>query len=252
MRIIAVLLAASLLAPLAARADDFGVIKGRLVLKGKPPAPKVDVKKGDPAAKDAKVCAAQEILNQSLVVDPATKGVRYGVAFLVKPEGKNPEAAKALVAKDPKVEIDQKGCEFVPHLAAIFEGQKVAFKSSDPVAHNVRYSGFKNGGQNVTLPPNGKFEPPKPLKAENARPIKMNCDLHPWMTGNLFVFDHPFFAVTKPDGSFEIHGVPAGTQNLVVWQESVGFVTPNKGKGQEVTVKAGDTVDVGDIEFEAK
>ncbi len=249
MRTLAAFSLATLLAASAALADDHGVIKGRLIYKGTPPAPKVEVKKGDPAAKDAKVCAVKDILNQDLVVDPATKGIRYGVAFLVKPEGKNPEAEKAMVSKAPKVEIDQKGCEFIPHVEAIFQDQKVVFKSSDAVAHNVRYAGFKNTGANVNVPPNSKFEPKQALKAENTRPIKINCDLHPWMNASLFVFDHPFFAVTGTDGSFEIHGVPAGAQHLIVWQEKVGFVTPNKGKGQDVTVKAGETTDVGDIEM---
>ena len=43
------------------------------------------------------------------------------------------------------------------------------------------------------------------------------------------IFDHPFFAVTGPDGSFEIKGVPAGDQNVVVWQEKIGYVTPEQG-----------------------
>ncbi len=61
------------------------------------------------------------------------------------------------------------------------------------------------------------------------------------------VFDHPFFAVTKEDGTFEITGVPAGTQNLIVWQERVGYVTPGKNNGKPVEVKAGKVTDVGDI-----
>ena len=55
------------------------------------------------------------------------------------------------------------------------------------------------------------------------------CDIHPWMHGHVMIFDHPFFAVTGPDGSFEIKGVPAGDQNVVVWQEGVGYVTPGSG-----------------------
>ena len=47
------------------------------------------------------------------------------------------------------------------------------------------------------------------------------------------VFDHPFFAVTEADGSFEIKGVPAGDPDLIVWQEKVGFVTPGRREGLE-------------------
>ena len=43
---------------------------------------------------------------------------------------------------------------------------------------------------------------------------------------------HPFFAVSKEDGSFEIKGVPAGTYTVVAWQEKGGA-----GKGTEKTMQ---------------
>ena len=64
------------------------------------------------------------------------------------------------------------------------------------------------------------------------------------------VFDHPFFAVTKDDGSFEITGVPAGMQNLVVWQEKVGYVTEGAARGKPVKVEAGKVTDVGEIKID--
>jgi hypothetical protein len=79
------------------------------------------------------------------------------------------------------------------------------------------------------------------------RPIVVACDIHNWMKAYIMVFDHPFFAVTGADGSFEIKGVPAGDQNLVIWQETVGYVNPEKSKGMAVTVRAGETSDVGPV-----
>ena len=70
--------------------------------------------------------------------------------------------------------------------------------------------------------------------------------MHAWV----MVFDHPFFATTAADGSFEIKGVPAGTQNLVLWQENIGFVTPGGGRGMPVTVKAGEVTNVGEISID--
>jgi hypothetical protein len=60
------------------------------------------------------------------------------------------------------------------------------------------------------LPPNGKVEY-KITKAEK-RPAAAVCSIHPWMKGYVLITDHPFAAVTKDDGSFEITGVPAGKQ----------------------------------------
>jgi hypothetical protein len=64
------------------------------------------------------------------------------------------------------------------------------------------------------------------------------------------VFDHPFFTTTGADGAFEIKGVPAGDQNLIVWQEKVGYVTPGLARGMPVTVRAGEVTDVGVIKLD--
>jgi hypothetical protein len=55
---------------------------------------------------------------------------------------------------------------------------------------------------------------------ENAFRIK--CDVHPFMLSYAFVFSHPFFCVTKDDGTFEIRNVPAGTHELTFWHEKYG------------------------------
>ena len=123
------------------------------------------------------------------------------------------------------------------------QDQALIVKSSDPgINHNVRLNAFTNAGLNQNLAPGGQLE--LKLVAERL-PIKLNCDIHPWMKAYVMVFDHPFFATTAKDGSFEIKGVPAGTQNLVLWQENVGYVSPGAGRGMPVAVKAGEVTDVG-------
>jgi hypothetical protein len=186
-------------------------------------------------------------VNKELVVDPDTKGISYAFAYLLKPKGTNPSAVKELLAAHPKAEIDQKQCEFVPYVLAIHQDQKLVLKSSDPVNHNVRYAAFSNTPLNQLLAPNGEME--VKLVAER-RPLVLACDIHPWMKGYLMVFDHPFFAITGSDGSFEIKGVPAGEQSLVLWQEKVGYANPEKAKGKSVKVVAGQTTDIGEIKID--
>lgn len=224
----------------------YGTIKGRLVWGGDQ-VPPVDVlrEKGK-ADKDPQVCAHDRpIVARDLVVDPKTKGVEYAFAYISRPKGENPEAVKELLAKKPRVEIDQSNCEFLPYLTAINTEQALIVKSSDPgINHNVRLVAFANPGLNQNVAPGGQLE--MHLKPERL-PVKLLCDIHPWMQSYVMVFDHPFFATTGKDGSFEIKGVPAGKQNLVVWQERVGYANKGAGRGMPVEVAAGQVTDVGEI-----
>jgi plastocyanin len=226
----------------APAADEFGTIKGRLVWGG-PEAPKRAPIKAD---KNPEVCGKPPLYDPELVVDSASLGVANAFAFLPAPVGKNADAEKALLAAHPKVELDQKNCEFLPTSLAVHKDQTIVFKSSDAVGHNVHYIGFGNNA-NFALGPNGSAE--KKLMAEK-RAINLVCDIHPWMKGNLMVFNHPFFAVTAPDGSFEIKGVPPGKQKIVVWHRKVGFVTDGAATGLAVDVKAGEVTDLGEVKLD--
>lgn len=222
----------------------FGTIKGRVVWDSNDIPPRIEItanKKTNP-----EVCAKTTLYERELEVDPQTKGVANVFVYLPTPTGANPELVKALIAETPEVEIDQINCEFIPVSTALHKDQTVVFKSSDPIGHNVHYIGFTNNA-NFALGPNGSSK--KKLAAEK-RPINLVCDIHPWMKGNLMVFSHPFFAVTAEDGSFEIRGVPAGTQNLVAWQRKAGYVTDGGNRGIAVTVKDGETVDLGPIKLD--
>ena len=76
------------LAASAVGQPETGTIKGRLIWGDeKTPEVKELVAKGQ-SPKDPAVCAATRlIMSRDLVVDPKTKGVSYGIAFLFKPVG---------------------------------------------------------------------------------------------------------------------------------------------------------------------
>src|SRR5262245_10289202 len=83
-----------------------GTIEGQVVLDGEIPKLAPKVAKGDPAARDAATCAAEEVPDESLVVDPATKGIANVIIYLKKkpaamPAGFQPPEPKELV-------VDQK------------------------------------------------------------------------------------------------------------------------------------------------
>ena len=62
---------------------------------------------------------------------------------------------------------------------------------------------------NQTLP-TGQNGAPTLATAEEALPATVSCSIHPWMRGYMLPRKDKYFAVTKPDGSFEISNLPAG------------------------------------------
>jgi hypothetical protein len=215
----------------------FGTIRGRLVWAGDE-LPSLDLRSVD---RQQDVCGNIPVALKYLVVDPKTKGIGNAFAYLLGPTRKNPDALQALLAQAAEVVIDQRKCEFIPFSTALHQDQILVFKSSDPINHNVRYTALRNNALNQILPPNSELE--VKLIAEKA-PLRLGCNLHTWMKGTVMVFDHPFFAVTKDDGSFEIEGVPAGEQKLVLRLADGKYVVPRGDHAMEVKVDPGKTSDV--------
>ena len=87
--------------------SDYGSISRGTLVWGGAAAPELRVlKEKGKAESNPELCAKDgPIIDQRLVVDPKTKGVKSGFAYIVKPVGSNPEAYKALTEKHPKVEL---------------------------------------------------------------------------------------------------------------------------------------------------
>jgi plastocyanin len=236
--------------PTAAQADEgYGTVKGRFVLEGDVPAPKVIVAKGDAKVKDASVCAAQDLLDNSLVVDPKTKGIANVVVYLRSVDEIHPELEE-IPAEQKEVVFDQKNCVFKPHVLPVRAGQTVVVKSDDPVPHNTHTHPFVNPERNFALAPNDRKGVPIAYDKAEFLPVKVNCDLHPHMTAYWVVVDHPYFAVTDAEGRFEIKDLPEGEYDFIVWHERVGYVDKKVASVQEamnVEVFSEETNDVGDI-----
>src|SRR5262249_1604411 len=103
-----------------------------------------------------------------------------------------------------------------------------------------------NGSKNSAIPPGGKAE--YSLKAQK-KPINISCALHGWMAGEMLVVNHPYFAVTNEDGTFEIKNAPAGRILIYLFHETPGWVHKGGSKGQEIQIKAGQTLDLGKFEM---
>ena len=116
------------------------------------------------------------------------------------------------------VSIDQKDHTFVPHLVAIRSGQSVAFSNSDTANHNVRSSTLLEKNQFNVITPAGREYKHQFFSDSKVRPVLLTCDIHPWMNAWIYVFDHPYYAVSDVDGRFEIPAIEPGKHRLIIRQ----------------------------------
>lgn len=119
--------------------------------------------------------------------------------------------------------MDQKGCQYEPHVMAIMAGQSIKVLNPDGTLHNVHVLSKVNKEENVAMP---KFRKDITIKFDKPEAMfAVKCDVHPWMGAWLTVQSHPFFAVTKADGKFTIANLPAGTYEIEAWHEKLGTQT---------------------------
>lgn len=186
-------------------------VKG--VVKYDGPKPKITFIKMNADKKCVAMHGDQQVPHQEEVI--GANGEVKNVFVWVKEGVKGrPFAAPAEHAK-----IDQKGCMYEPRVQGMIAGQTLDIVNSDETMHNVRGFGKKNPPFNLGQPVPGTREKTF-KKVEKA--IKIKCDVHPWMFAYIHVVDHPYFAVTGDDGTFEIKDLPAGEYTIAAWHEKYG------------------------------
>jgi plastocyanin len=145
------------------------------------------------------------------------------------------------VPKDAAV-LDQKGCQYHPHVLGVMAGQTVQIKNDDPTTHNIHPTPKDNREWNESQPPSSPALEKNFAREEIMLPVK--CNQHPWMKMYINVVKSPFFAVTDKSGKYEIKGLPPGDYTLAFVHEKLGE------QDQKVTVVPKETKTV-DQSFKA-
>lgn len=175
----------------------WATLKGRFLFGGTPGERKVLT-----VDKDMEVCSrdGMKLYDQSLRIDPATKGLADVVLFVRK----STRVKESSPSGDPLV-FDQKNCEFITPVFAARVGRQVDVRNSDPIGHNTNISGtpfnqlIPNGGGSIFTP-----------AAETGMPVSVTCNIHPWMKAYAVFRKDGYVAVSSVDGSFELPDLPAG------------------------------------------
>jgi plastocyanin len=202
-------------------------IIGTVALKGTPPPEKELPVEKDPLCKKLHAAGAK----------PTTR------FYVAGPKGELADVfvtltgvtGKSTGPSQPPVVVDQKGCEYVPYILGVQTGQKILVRNSDPLLHNVHATpkaGTRNKEENkaqLAKSPDLDFVFPD---AEEF--LRFKCDVHPWMFAYICVVDHPYFDVTRKEGTFKISNVPPGKYSVKAAHRKAGEAT------KEVEVKDGD------------
>lgn len=233
-----------------------GTLRGKVTFDGDPPAP-ADLKPVMEAQQDKSHCLKGPTTDPTWTVGP-DKGLANVVVWVRAPKAKYFNVPDEEKKRPETVKMDQPFCAFEPHVFVLFPsyydgaakkqsatGQTFKVVNSAPISHNtnwVPHESLINQGNNIILKPHTgeqliTFKPCKDREAGGEATVDFKCDIHKWMKAFAKVFDHPFVAVTKPDGTYEIKNVPAGAEvELVYWHESM--TTPKVLK--KITLKEGD------------
>ena len=196
-----------------------GVVAGTIKFIGAaPPAKKIAV------TKDKNACGEYK-WSEELVVGSGN-GIRWAVVSV----DAMPALARVSTPSAQPAVLDQKGCQFHPHVLLVRAGGTVEILNPDGVLHNFHSYSKLNTPINQAQP---AFRKTMQVKLDRPETFKIGCDAHGWMSGWIVVTDHPFYALSDEAGNFRIEGVPAGKQVIKVWHETLGM------HSKEVEISAG-------------
>ena len=210
-------------------------VAGKVALEGTPPANAPIQMKADPTC--AKANAGQSPTQETFVSEAGG----LGNVFVYVQSG----LSGSFPAPTAAVTFDQKNCRYVPHVFGVQVGQPIEILNSDPTLHNIHATPKTNSEFNTAQPIQGMKTTHTFTVKEADVVVPFKCDVHGWMNAYAGVLDHPYFAVTKPDGSFSIPNLPPGSYTLGAWHERLGTQT------MPVTVAAKESKSDANFTFKA-
>ena len=135
-----------------------------------------------------------------------------------------------------RIELENDRCKLAPRVQAALVGGAMNIIGHDHNRQHLHFAAFGETSTRAAILLGGAEQLiPTELPLKSPGLVRVTDVDHSWPRAYIAVFDHPYFAVTRPDGSFEIDGVPQGTYTLHVWHERTRTAT------QPVQVVAGGT-----------
>jgi plastocyanin len=210
-------------------------VSGKIALEGTPPPNAAIRMNADPACVAAN--KGQSPTQETFTGDAGS----LGNVFVYVQSG----LSGSFPAPTTAVVLDQHACRYVPHVFGVQVGQPIEILNSDPTLHNVHATPKTNQEFNTAQPIQGMKTSHTFTEKEADVVIPFKCDVHGWMNAYAGVLDHPYFTVSKADGTFSIPNLPPGSYTLAAWHERLGTQT------MPVTVAAKETKSDANFTFKA-
>jgi plastocyanin len=115
----------------------------------------------------------------------------------------------------PTARLLQKNKQFTPHVLAVTVGTEIEFPNQDPFFHDV-FSIYHGKPFDLGLYESGQV---RRVRFSEPGVSYIFCNIHPEMSAAVIALTTPHFAITAPEGSFQIRHVPPGQYKLGVWYE---------------------------------
>jgi plastocyanin len=128
------------------------------------------------------------------------------------------DGPRLAAAHAPIVEVKQAEKRFVPAVTAVQMGTRVSFPNADRVLHNV-FS--PTAGDGFDLGPVKAGDRPEPVVMLKPGHVEVFCNIHSRMRADILVTPNGWYTRVRPDGSFQLPGVPVGSQRIVLWGPDV-------------------------------
>ena len=198
-----------------------GTLRGRVVLTGPLPEvfPAIELRE------DMRAATGLTSIPDERWVVARDRGVG-NVLVTLDPRG---DTVRVPLAPTEDAVFGKVGPRFTPRLLAVTEGTTLEVRNVDSPCNCFHSYARRNPSFNRTTRAGASFT----VQLDRAETFDVRSDLRPYMSAAIAVVDTPHFAVTDPDGTFGIEGLPPGRYRVELWHEEAGRV-----RGLELEVPA--------------
>jgi hypothetical protein len=137
-----------------------------------------------------------------------------------------------------RFDLTNDNCTLDPFVQVMPTDGTLNVTNDDRTLHTNKFINVGTGQIMGVAPFNDDGEVVPVDRFKESAEIEVVCEQHPWTHGWIAVLDHPYYAQTAANGTFNIPDIPAGRYHLRAWHPALGLVDDS------VTVVAGQSVNV--------